>query len=78
MANDSDYGLCAALFTGDLEKGERLARQIDSGLVYVNELVQSASDIPGGGVKPSSGYGKECHKEGLLDLSMSKSIIIEK
>lgn len=77
LANATDYGLGAALFTKDLEKAERLARQLDAGMLYVNDFVQSQSDVPGGGVK-YSGYGKECHREGLLDLSMAKSIVIEK
>ena len=71
----TEYGLGAALFTNDIEKGERIARLLDSGMLYVNDFVQSQSDVPCGGVK-NSGIGKECHREGLLDLSMSKSIVI--
>ena len=77
LANDSDYGLGAALFSQDIEKAERLGSQLDAGMLYVNDFVQSQSDVPGGGVK-YSGYGRECHREGVLDLSMSKSIVIEK
>ena len=41
LANATEYGLGAALFTKDLEKAERLARQLDAGMLYVNDFVQS-------------------------------------
>ena len=76
LANVTEFGLGAALFTKDIEKAEALARRLDAGFIYVNDFVQSQSDVPSGGVK-NSGFGKECHREGHLDLSMAKSIIIQ-
>lgn len=53
LANVTEYGLGAALFTKDVAEAERMARQLDAGMIYVNDFVQSQSDVPGGGVKNS-------------------------
>src|SRR5436190_10476754 len=64
-ANASEFGLGAAVFTGDLERGERLARErIEAGACFVNGLVKSDPRLPFGGVK-ASGHGREL---GLLGL----------
>jgi len=76
-ANDTIYGLGGALFSKDLEKAEKWARKIDTGFIYVNDFCQTRSDIPAGGTK-ESGWGKECAKEGLLDLVNSKAIVMSK
>ncbi len=58
MANDTEYGLSSAVFTSDLEKGEKFALQIDSGMTHVND--QSVNDSPNiafGGNK-ASGVGR--------------------
>ena len=77
LANDSDFGLGAAVFSADIERAERVARQIDAGMLYVNDFVQSQHDVPSGGCK-ESGYGRECYHDGLLDLSNRKAIVIER
>jgi len=41
LANDTEYGLGAALFTKDIEKAEQLARRLDAGMLYINDFVQS-------------------------------------
>ena len=51
LANDSRFGLGAAVWTADPKKGEAMARQIESGAVFVNGLVKSMSELPFGGVK---------------------------
>lgn len=58
MANDTEYGLSSAIFTNDLEKGEELALQIDSGMTHVNDqTVNDSPTIPFGGNK-ASGLGR--------------------
>lgn len=58
LANDTDYGLTAAVFTGDVETGQKYAEQIESGMVHVNEQpVLDFPNIPFGGVK-NSGMGR--------------------
>ena len=59
LANDSIYGLTASVFTGDFDRGKRIAEQIDAGTVMVNEVVytHAVAQTPWGGVK-QSGYGR--------------------
>jgi succinate-semialdehyde dehydrogenase/glutarate-semialdehyde dehydrogenase len=67
VANDCDYGLGAALWTGDPERGKALAGQIEAGMVFVNGLVASDARIPFGGVK-RSGYGRELSEFGIREF----------
>jgi succinate-semialdehyde dehydrogenase/glutarate-semialdehyde dehydrogenase len=76
LANATDYGLGAAVFGKDLERAERVIRNIDAGMLYVNDFVQSQVDVPSGGTK-DSGYGRECHLEGFRDISNLKGIVIQ-
>src|SRR5437899_12272039 len=66
-ANDSEFGLGASLWTRDLERAERLVRQIESGMVFVNGVVKSDPRMPFGGVK-HSGIGRELSRYGLLEM----------
>ena len=77
LANCTDYGLGAAVFGKDIERAENVIRQIDSGMLYVNDFVQSQVDVPGGGTK-DSGYGRECYIQGLHDISNAKSVVVQK
>ncbi|MBU6121641.1 NAD-dependent succinate-semialdehyde dehydrogenase [Hymenobacter siberiensis] len=77
LANDSRFGLGAAVWTGDPKKGEAMARQIESGAVFVNGLVKSMSEMPFGGVK-KSGYGRELSYLGIREFVNQKSIWIGK
>lgn len=73
-ANHSQYGLGAAVFTRDLEKGERIATyEIEAGVCFVNALVASDPRLPFGGIK-HSGYGRELSKEGILEFVNAKTI----
>ncbi len=69
LANDSIYGLTASVFTSDIERGRRIAEQIDAGTVMVNEVVytHAVAQTPWGGVK-QSGYGRTHGRLGLLEL----------
>lgn len=75
LANDSIYGLTASVFTGDLDRGKRLAEQIDAGTVMVNEVVytHAVAQTPWGGVK-QSGYGRTHGGLGLLELVSAQHI----
>jgi succinate-semialdehyde dehydrogenase/glutarate-semialdehyde dehydrogenase len=75
IANDHRYGLGATIFTRDLSKAEHLARQIESGQVFVNTLVHSTPAMPFGGVK-KSGYGRELSYLGIREFVNQKSIWI--
>ncbi|MFI5135721.1 MAG: NAD-dependent succinate-semialdehyde dehydrogenase [Chitinophagales bacterium] len=76
LANTNRYGLGAAVWTKDLERGERIAREINSGSVFINSLVKSDPRFPFGGVK-KSGYGRELSKYGMHEFVNVKTIFIE-
>ena len=73
LANDSQYGLGASLWTEDLDKAEKLSRMIRSGMVTVNNVVISDPRVPFGGVK-KSGFGRELSRYGMLEFVNIKSI----
>ncbi|TME68206.1 MAG: NAD-dependent succinate-semialdehyde dehydrogenase [Chloroflexi bacterium] len=75
VANDSAYGLGANLWTRDLALGERLARRIESGSVFVNGMVASDPRLPFGGVK-RSGYGRELSSYGIKEFVNIQTIWI--
>lgn len=79
LANDSIYGLTASVFTRDINRGRRLAEQIDAGTVMVNEVVytHALGQTPWGGVK-QSGYGRTHGYLGLLELVTPQHIHINR
>jgi acyl-CoA reductase-like NAD-dependent aldehyde dehydrogenase len=60
LANDTQYGLGASLWTEDLDKAEKLSRMVQSGVVSVKNIVDSDPRVPFAGVK-KSGFGRECY-----------------
>jgi succinate-semialdehyde dehydrogenase/glutarate-semialdehyde dehydrogenase len=74
-ANNSMYGLGAAIWTKNKEKGEEVARKIEAGAVFVNGLVKSDPRLPFGGIK-NSGFGRELSHFGIHEFCNIKSVWI--
>lgn len=73
MANDSEFGLGASIWTQNLDKAERLSSMVESGLVTVNNVVRSDPRVPFGGIK-HSGFGRELSRYGMLEFVNIKSV----
>ncbi len=76
MANINRYGLGASIWTRDPERGERLARSINAGGVFINTLVRSDVRLPFGGIK-KSGYGRELSTYGIKEFTNIKTVYME-
>ena len=76
IANDSDFGLGAAIFTADVDKGEQIARdRLEAGACFVNAFVASDPRLPFGGVK-MSGYGRELADLGMKEFLNAKTVVV--
>jgi succinate-semialdehyde dehydrogenase/glutarate-semialdehyde dehydrogenase len=76
-ANDTVYGLSGAVFTSDVERGERIAREvIQAGSVFVNEFSRSDPRLPFGGIK-ESGYGRELSGFGIREFVNVKAVYVK-
>ena len=75
LANQSRFGLGAAVFTRDLRIGESVARRLQAGVCFINDFVKSDPRMPFGGIK-KSGYGRELSHFGIREFTNIKSIVI--
>ena len=73
VANATPFGLGGSVFTANLERGKQLARQIESGMAFVNRPTWTAPELPFGGVK-NSGYGRELSELGFGEFVNRKLI----
>jgi succinate-semialdehyde dehydrogenase/glutarate-semialdehyde dehydrogenase len=75
IANDSEFGLGGCVWTKDRERGERIARKIETGAMFVNGMTKSDPRLPFGGTK-KSGYGRELSSYGIKEFVNIKTIWI--
>jgi phenylacetaldehyde dehydrogenase len=75
LANDSQFGLAASVWTGDAARGHRVAGQLDVGIVWINDHHRIDPASVWGGTK-NSGIGRENGIEGYLSYTQSKSVIV--
>ena len=73
LANDSDFGLGGSVFTKDVERGKRVASQVDTGMMFINNIDWSDAELPFGGIK-YSGYGRELGNMGIQEFVNKKLI----
>ena len=77
IANDSIFGLGAAVFTRDLKRGEMIAKEkIQAGCCFVNAFVKSDPRLPFGGIK-ESGYGRELSSVGIREFVNIKAVFVK-
>ncbi|MFK7806750.1 MAG: NAD-dependent succinate-semialdehyde dehydrogenase [Saprospiraceae bacterium] len=77
VANDSIFGLGAAVFTKNIKKGQYIASEkLEAGCCFVNDFVRSDPRLPFGGIK-QSGYGRELSKEGILEFVNQKTVYVK-
>jgi aldehyde dehydrogenase (NAD+) len=76
-ANNSEYGLAGAVWTKDTERGVKIAEQLETGTVWINEFLHLSPFAPFGGHK-QSGFGAEYGIEGLKEFTYSQVITVKK
>lgn len=77
VANSTEFGLGAGIWSRDLERAQRLAKNIKSGFVAINGMVESDPRLPFGGVK-KSGIGRELSHYGLKEFVNIKTVVVKK
>ncbi len=77
VANDTEFGLGAAIFTSNIKMGENIAEiSIDAGCCFINDFVKSDPRLPFGGIK-ESGYGRELSAQGIKEFMNIKTIVVK-
>lgn len=76
IANDTVFGLGAAVFTQEIARGERIAHQLEAGSTFVNSSVASDPRLPFGGIK-ASGYGRELGAYGIKEFVNVKTVYVK-
>src|SRR5699024_2438529 len=75
MANETEFGLAAGIWTNDLQRAHILADKLEAGTIWVNTYRNTAAQAPFGGIK-SSGYGKERGQEAIYEYTNVKNVMI--
>ena len=77
QANDTEYGLCASVWSSDIARASQLAQRLEAGTVLVNNHTEVAPHVPFGGCK-SSGIGRAGGQPGLDEYAEFKTVIVYK
>jgi acyl-CoA reductase-like NAD-dependent aldehyde dehydrogenase len=73
LANGTDFGLAASVWTSDIKRGHTMAKRLKSGVVWINSFADTDSSVAFGGTK-QSGYGRECGEESIHTYTQTKSV----
>lgn len=73
LANNTPYGLGAAIFTANLDRSRELAKQVESGMVFINQPAWTSAELPFGGTK-GSGFGRELGEAGFGEFVNRKTV----
>jgi acyl-CoA reductase-like NAD-dependent aldehyde dehydrogenase len=78
LANSTQHGLAASIWTSDVKRGRELAQRIETGAVLINDAVShvGACEVPHGGAK-ASGYGRTHGRDGLMEMTRTKYLDID-
>jgi len=76
IANNTQYGLGGIIIGKDLEKAQKIGKDINVGALFFNAPLSSDSRLPSGGIK-NSGYGRECGVFGVREFANIKTVVIK-